>query len=154
MTQWRYGPWITLAVILALGGAAQARAGGQDGEIVLRLTLRGPVSSTDTFFAGGSQASDGRILAHGVVCGPPSDLYNDPAQVRPCEARTYSVTVSSAVGTTAPIHFSRDTEWDGTADGGQVLYSATVTVTEEPQVYDLVYDYSLGTLPDTAVPAP
>jgi hypothetical protein len=141
-----------MAMILAFGSAAQARAGGQDGEIVLRLTLQGPVTPTDTFFVGGSQASDGRILAHGAVCGPPSDLYNGPLQ--PCEAQTYTVIVTSAVGTTAPVSFTRDTAWDGSAEGGQVLYATTVTVTEDPQVYEFVYDYSLGTLPDTAVPAP
>jgi hypothetical protein len=138
------------AAILALGvGTATARA-GTNGEIVLRLTLRGPVSTTDTFFVGGGQASDGLILPHGAVCGPPSDLYNDPELVDPCEARTYEVVLTSAIGTQVPVGFSRDESWDGTDEGSENLYAATVTVTEGPQTYTFVYDYGLGMLPDTA----
>jgi hypothetical protein len=46
--------------------------------------------------------------------------------------------------------FARDEDYDGSAGGAEILLTGTVTVTASAQLVTLVYDYSLGSLPDTS----
>lgn len=140
-----------LAATTALFAWAPVAHAGTEGEVVLRLEIRGAPVTTDTFFMGGTRASNDRILPHGAVCGPPSDLYNDPALVDPCTARTYEMILPSPVGTVISFGFYRDPDWGGTSEGGETLFEASTTVRATRQVYTFVYDYSLGGLPDTAI---
>lgn len=149
------------ALIVSLGGVA--RAGGEaGGDITFRLILRGDVVEGDAFSLGVNElAEPPTIIGAGTLCGPESLR----PEFRRCEPGTYEFVVRSSesfpVGTELEYVWSR-THGEGTDREDTRIYADTVTVTEQAQLFTVVYDYEggaepggdSGNLPDTATGAP
>jgi hypothetical protein len=150
---------VIAVVALALLTASPV-AGGGDGTVTFRLTLRGTPAPTDSFSLAVT-ADNGRIISPGVRCGPGSDLYND-SHVS-CTAHDYDFVVTIPVGTRLTYTYARYVNFlaSGGAQGAQRLLEGSITVGEAPQSVTLVHDYSFGsvagsstTLPNTSLELP
>lgn len=95
------------------------------------------------------------IISPGIRCGPGSEDYNP--QFVPCKAGSFDFVVPSTaslpVGTELEYVWAR---YRGEQDTvGTVISTDTVTVTQNAQVFTVVYDYGGGApLSDTAMSAP
>jgi hypothetical protein len=151
------GAAVLVAVLLLSAGAAQA-GGEAGGDITFRLVLRGDVIDGDNFsLAVNDLGPTGLIISPGVRCGPGSEVYN-PGGFVPCQPGAYEFTVPGLeelpVGTELEYVWARNygSEADRQAD---VIYRDTVTITENAQVFTVVYEYPGGAqLPNTAMPTP
>jgi hypothetical protein len=131
-----------VALLLAIAGPAQAGTGGT---ITVRLVLRGEVPATDSFGLDGSTAS-GVVGIEPVFCGPQPN--SGPATPM-CAADSYEVHIDLEVGDRLDFNVYRCVA----QVCNQTIYEASATVTESPQTFTVVYDYSLGSaplLPNTA----
>lgn len=150
---------LAAALLLSLAGVAQAgeEAGG---DITFRLVLRGEVAEGDAFSLGVNElAEPPTIIGTGVRCGPGSEAYNP--QFVPCEAGTFEVVIEGT--SSLPIGNQLEYAWariPADAGGhGAIIYTDTITVTEDAQVFTVTYEYEGasgsdgGALPDTATPA-
>jgi hypothetical protein len=135
------------AVLLLLAAAAPALA-GSGGTITVRLVLRGDVPPTDSFGLGGSTAS-GAVGIEPVYCGPQPNSSPDTPD---CEAGSYDAMFDFESGDRFDFSVYRCVA--GVCN--QTVYEGSATVTASPQLFTVVYDYSLGAgplLPDTATGA-
>lgn len=66
---------------------------------------------------------------------------------------SYDVVPELAIGTELSVTIARYAEYRGTSEGAQIVFEGTVTFDAAPQLISVVYDYSLSSLPDTALPA-
>lgn len=147
---------LVAALISSVAGVA--RAGGEaGGDITFRLILRGDVIEGDSFTLAVNELVDPpTIISPGVRCGPGSEAYNP--EFVPCEPGTYDFVVQGSaslpVGTELEYVWARN--YGGEADPQAArIYTDTITVTENAQVFTVVYDYGGGAaLPDTAMRAP
>lgn len=146
---------VVAALLSSVAGVA--RAGGEaGGDITFRLILRGDVIDGDAFTLGVNElAGPPTIISPGVRCGPGSEAYNP--QFVACEPGTYEFVLQGS--TSLPIGTELEYAWarnyGGEADPqADIIYRDTITVTENAQVFTVVYDYGGGSaLPDTATPA-
>lgn len=133
-----------------------ARAGAEPGgDITFRLTLRGDVIDGDTFTLSVIElAEPPTIIGPGARCGPGSEAYNP--QFVPCEPRTYEVVISGTaslpIGNQLAYAWARNYGPEGERQA-DIIYTDTITVTENAQVFTIVYDYGGTPLPNTALPA-
>lgn len=148
---------VLLVAVLLISFAGLARAGEEaGGDITFRLVLRGEVAEGDAFSLGVNElAEPPTIIGTGVRCGPGSEAYNP--QFVPCEAGTFEVVIEGT--SSLPIGNQLEYAWariPADAGGhGAIIYTDTITVTEDAQVFTVVYDYGGGAqLPNTAMPAP
>lgn len=144
-----------LAAALVVSLAGVARAGGEaGGDITFRLVLRGDVIEGDAFFLGvGEVADDPTIISPGIRCGPGSELYT--SRFVACEPGTYDFVVKPL--SNLPIGAELEYGWARIHGDGQstAIYTGTVTVSQNAQVFTVVYDYGGGQpLPDTGMRAP
>ena len=145
---------LAIALVLVSGTVAPVRA-ESNGEITLRLELRGDVPASDSFSIGIHLTNSTLTGLGGFFCGPPDVPYTQQGPV--CRPGTYDVTSDLPIGTTMEFVFARFIEYRGSAEGAQVLYEGSATVSQAPQVFTVVFDYSRGgttpALPDTAMAA-
>ena len=127
-------------------GSAQQVQGGSTGTVVIRLELRGPVASDDSFMIYRSFSEPGAIEPGTWVCGP-----QNQGETLVCAASTYeSETPGLPVGSTVDYEIRR------APDGGSeytVFCDGIITVQEGTQTVTCVFDYGLGStpLPDTSI---
>jgi len=135
-----------------------ARAtGAAGGSITFRLVLRGTVREGDSFtLAVNDLGPAGLIISPGVRCGPDANVVSGPFV--PCAPGTYDFVLPAMdelpVGNPLKYVFVRNhgPETDRQSD---TIYQDTITITENAQVFTVVYDYDLGaSLPDTAMSVP
>lgn len=150
------------AVLLVTGIApvAAQEAGSDTGDVVFRVTLRGPVDPDDAFLVWSvcpdewcqvEVVEGGPIQRPVIACGPP-DIIADAVM---CSEKTYEWTVELIPGT-LEYRFERQRDVPGD-DERQLLHTGTWEVHSGRQVLSFVFEYPGGaptTLPDTAVPAP
>lgn len=144
-------PVVLAAVALFVSAVGATRAGSeQGGDITFRLGLRGDVAEGDGFSLA-VNASNGSIISPGVRCGPGSELYTP--EFTPCTEGNYDFVVEGRDG--LPIGTELTYTWARIHGPGNdtVIYTDTVTITENDQLRTVVYDYGRAMLPDTAVPA-
>jgi hypothetical protein len=129
--------------------AASPVAAGDEGTVTFRLTIRGAPIATDSFTLA-VNADTGTIISPGVRCGPGSELYNETHVA--CAPRDYDFSVELPVGTELTYTYARYVDYlaSGGASGAQRLLQGSIAVASYPQTVTLVYDYSLGALPDTS----
>ena len=145
-----------LAAALLVGFSGVARAGGEaGGDITFRLILRGDVIDGDAFTLGVNElAEPPTIISPGVRCGPGSEAYNP--QFVACEPGTYEVVLqgSTSLPTGTELEYAWARNYGGEANPqADIIYRDTITVTENAQVFTVVYDYRGGAqLPNTAMP--
>jgi hypothetical protein len=148
------GPALLAGAIL-LGAAGVVHAGDTPGgEITFRLVLRGDVIEGDNFSLGVNELTyPADIISPGIRCGPGSEVYNP--QFVACEPGSFDFVIPSTtslpIGTNMEYGWARNygAEANRQAD---LLYTDTITVTENAQVFTVVYDY--GGVPDTAMSRP
>ncbi len=152
---------LVAALLSSVAGLAQA-GGEAGGEITFRLILRGEVIEGDAFTLGINElAEPPTIISPGVRCGPGSEAYTP--QFVACEPRTYEFVLEGStslpVGTELEYGWARNYGPEGKRQA-DILYSDTITVTENAQVFTVTYDYGGGSesgggvlLPDTATRA-
>jgi hypothetical protein len=139
---------LTTALVFAVlaAGSAQQAQGGSTGTVVIRLELRGPVASDDSFMIYRSVSEPGAIEPGTWVCGP-----QNQGVTLVCTASTYeSETPGLPVGSTVDYEIRRapDEGSDYT-----VFCDGIITVQEGTQTVTCVYDYALASapLPDTSI---
>jgi hypothetical protein len=151
----RVGVHAVVLVIGLMAGTAAAAPGAHaaDGDVTLRLVLRGAVPATDSFTIGINVTSSSLTGLGGFFCGPPD---NAPTEQGPlCSARAFDSELRLPIGTAIDFTFARNSG-DLDAPRTQVLYEGSATVSDAPQTFTVVYDYSLsgGALPDTSLRHP
>lgn len=144
-------PVVLAAAVLFVSAVGVTRAGEPGGDVTFRLTLRGDVAEGDGFSLGVT-ADNGVIISPGIRCGPGSELYTP--EFTPCAEGNYDFVVEGRDG--MPVGTELTYGWARIpAEGNDtVIYTDTVTVTENDQLITVVYDYGGAMLPDTAAPAP
>ncbi|MGH2417831.1 MAG: hypothetical protein ACRDFY_05810 [Candidatus Limnocylindria bacterium] len=146
-------------LITGIVPVAAQQTGTDQGEVIFRVTLRGPVDADDAFviwsvcpdeFCQTQVVAGGPIEAPVIACGPPVEI----ADAVVCSERTYEWTVDLSPGT-LEYRFERQRDVPGD-DERQLLHTGTWEVHSGRQVLTFVYEYPGGaaTLPNTAVPAP
>lgn len=137
-----------LAATLFVGVAGVAHAGGEaGGDITFRLILRGNVTAGDAFTLGIMAIDNKTIISPGVMCGPG---VLEPRAPLPCEPGTYEFVL---VGRDV-IPIGTEFEYTWARSPNEVIYTDTVTVTQNAQVLTVVYEYPGASMPNTAMPAP
>jgi hypothetical protein len=133
--------------------AASPVAASGDGTVTFRLTIRGTPIPTDSFTLG-VNADSGLIISPGVRCGPGTELYSGTHV--PCASGDNDFVVEVPIGTQLTYTYARFADYlaSGGASGAQILLEGTITVSANPQTVTMVYDYSLGGLPNTAMESP
>lgn len=147
----------TLAVALMVIGGTDAQATqGAGGDIIFRLILHGDVTEGDAFTLSVNElTANPSIISPGTRCGPGSEVYN--STFVPCRSGVSIDFVllgrnERPIGTRLEYVWTRYRPQDDTS---ATIYSATITVTENAQVFTVVYDYGGGQpLPNTAMRTP
>jgi hypothetical protein len=158
---WILGGCLSAALLTTTMVAPSAQAGTEEGRVVFRVTLQGPVSAAHTFgircFPGstGNPSPCFGVEDIVIVCSPPNKHYD----YEPCEPTTYEVVAHAPLGSEITYELLRWTSLDlaHTDDQPEEHLGGSWTVHTGRQVVSLGFLYDGGppaALANTALPSP